>query len=171
MISFELDLSVNFQPFRLGDTPQLSVLKGAQCKKAGFLARRASLAASDQSVFWAKNPMIGGFGNRWALCPTQKTEFDETPPRLLCGTSAYLTYGPNGLEKVTLQVFGSELLAAAAKSGFDEHCSQRYGAPDSETDRLTIWNRNGTCLASEIGIDEKKAWVVWTVDDRALLTA
>lgn len=152
-----LDLCINEIEFRLGDRPDPARLTSARCKKAGFLTRRAATAGPDQILFWAKNPTIDCFGGEVTLWPSG------------CGTSAYLYYGPVGLEKVTLQIFGSTVMAHGSTLQFRQLSAAAFGEPDTESQQIAIWQRDGFVVASELSAGANRAWYVWTVDDRNTL--
>jgi hypothetical protein len=176
----EVHLTVSKQSFALGEAVDKTKLLRAGCQKVSWLERRITKVEPDQKAWWAKNPtcyLDAGFE------PVDGRQGFELRPKLglmtiLGGgvlTSAYLYYGPVGLEMVKLAVSGSDAVTDQVLH-FNMLCEATFGEPTFSDDSQNLLPRNRTWtlagrmqLASELDPSGKRAWFAWTVEDREVL--
>jgi len=163
----QLDLQINDVSFRLGDLITQDHLRAGRFAKAGFLTRLASAAASDQTLYWSKNCYGTLIDGRVAFSALREKVGRD--PSFLCGTSAYLFFGPLGLETVTIQLFGSRRSARALFGLFTYTVADRIGEPAVWGERVLEWELGDTSLSVELSRDASKCWVVWRVSYREIL--
>ena len=176
----EVNLTVNKQSFALGEAVDKTKLLRAGSQKVSWLERRITKVPPDQTAWWAKNPtcyLDAGFES------VDGRQGLELRPKLgvttIFGgavlTSAYLYYGPVGLEMVKLVVSGGDAVTGQVLH-FNMLCEATFGEPTFSNEsqnllpRHRIWTLAGRMqLASQLDPSGTRAWFTWTVEDREAL--
>lgn len=141
----DLELTVNYVPFDLGERLDLTKLAQAKFGKAGILRKAAALAAPWTPIYWAAGPTVSCFLPRhhsWE----QTRDVLRTPGRaFLAGDSAlsvYLYCWEGAIQRVKMIEVGRryrnvdvyvDLLTTAA--------IKNLGAPTFEDSRVLLWSK------------------------------
>jgi hypothetical protein len=152
----DIDLRINGVSFSLTELLDPKKLASARCEKLGLLSRLAMKPPSGYVLHWAKNCEISCFGDRflvWANLDTSRG------PSEMSGTSAYLYFRDDVLEKVAFQVLLNEMMAIGGTAEFQKFCKDSFGNPVS--DSPVSWIDGQAAVFCSLYHTRDKALFVW----------
>jgi hypothetical protein len=111
---------------------------------------------SGYALHWAKNCEISCFGGRFLIW----ANLDRSRgPDEMSGTSAYLYFKKEVLEKVAFQVLLNEMMAIGGTAEFEECCKDSFGNPVS--DSPVSWIDGRAAVFCSLYHTRDKALFVW----------
>lgn len=155
----KLDLKINQLDILLGMKLDTTKLKTHKIKKLGLSTELffGFKKEPGQTIFWAKNCDIQCFGDKFTLFPNLDA---SDGPDMMYGTSAYLTYKDNLLNKVTFQLIENEFAANWIVNKFYKSATEIFGQPTTN-DGWTIWSNTDCDVIIEKPILSKHAYFHW----------
>jgi len=152
-----LDLMINYYKITLGKKINSDLIQKAKLNKLGFWGGILLRKPKGTVIYWAKNCHIGCFGNQIALIPRLK--LSDGP--FMFGTSAYL-YTANGMVyKIVYQLLDNRDIAPSEFNLFTRTCSDIYGEPKKQHEKLCIWEDERSAIICELGNNENNYFVYW----------
>ena len=142
-----LNLKINGLDIDLGMKIEKKKLKMHKIKKPGLLSRLIIKKEPGQTIWWSKNCDICCFRDKFTLFPNLDT---SSGADMMYGTSAYLYFKENFLEKVTFQLVGNDFAANWIIDKFNKSATEAIGEPRNEGNK-SIWNDgHGNVIAEKV---------------------
>jgi len=165
---FDLDLQINDYQVKLGNDINIDIIKGVGLKKVGFFYKMFIKINEGENVYWAKNCDISCFGHEFILFPMTnlRTEDFRIMSKLdrICGTTAFLFYKNNILNRLILQCIHSEYWAEKKLDEFREKCEKHFGSPEMKLiDLFAFWEDNDSQIISELSKSGKHSYIHWKI--------
>ena len=141
-----LNLKINDININLGMTLDKKTLKSHKIKKLGFGGLFIKKEPG-QTIYWSKNCDIYCFADKFVLFPNLDT---SSGTDMMYGTSAYMYFKNDNLEKVTFQLVGNAFAANWIIDKFAEAANQTFGEPRTEANK-NIWiDEQGYIIAEKL---------------------
>ena len=156
-----IDLMINYRKINLGEKIDRDVIQEAKLDKLGFLGGLLLRKPKGTIVYWAKNCHISCFGMQIVLIPRLKPS--DGP--FMFGTSAYLYTANDMIYKIVYQLLDNKDIAPSEFNLFAKICSDNYGEPTKQHEKLCIWEDEASAIICELINDEKNHFVYWLLMD------
>jgi hypothetical protein len=153
----KLNLNINGLAIDLGIPLDSTKLKKHKINKPRLLSGLLIKKESGQTIYWSKNCYIYCFSNKFTLFPNLDT---SSGTKLMYGTSAYLYFTDNRLDKVTFQFIGNEFAADWIINKFRESATETLGEPSNEGGN-SIWSDSVSYLITEKILGSSHAHFHW----------
>jgi len=150
-------LKINGLNIEIGGKTDKKKLLEHKIKRLGLISRLIIKKESGQIIWWSKNCGISCFEGNFNLYPNLDTSLGTN---MMFGTSAYLFYKENVLEKVTFQLIGNAFAANMIFKKFYETSTETLGEPRNEGTRIT-WNENQNKIIAEKGLNSPHVYFHW----------
>lgn len=150
-------LKINGLNIEIGKTVDKEKLFEHKIKRPSLISRLIIKKEPGQIIWWSKNCNISCFEDNFILYPNLDTSSGSD---MMFGTSAYLFYKENVLEKVTFQMIGNALAANIIFEKFNESATETYGEPRNEGLKI-IWEKNQNKIIAEKGLNSPHVYFHW----------
>lgn len=152
-----LDLTINYCNINLGKKINHDIIQEAELSKLGFFSGILLRKPKGTIVYWAKNCHISCFGIQVVLIPRLKPS--DGP--FMFGTSAFLYTAKNVIYKIVYQLLDNKDIAPSEFNLFAETCSNIFGKPKKQHEKLCIWEDEISAIICELSNNEKNHFVYW----------
>lgn len=154
-----VDLVINNLPVILGSDKDVEALFSSGFQKLGFFSRLRIKPPAGGSILWSKNCHFSYLDKQleaYAVLDVPKEEME-----FMCGTSAYLFFAPDGLDKVICQVIASRLQAMALSNDLKKLLKARFGEPIIKQIHLSVWEDDKSQFICELNKNKTNAYFHW----------
>jgi len=155
------DLTINYRKMNLGGKIDIDVIQEAKLHKLGFWGGLLLRKPKGAIVYWAKNCDISCFGMQIVLIPRLKPS--DGP--FMFGTSAYLYTANDIIYKIVYQLLDNKDIAPSEFDLFVKTCSDNYGKPTKQHEKLCIWEDEVSTIIFELSNNAKNYFVYWLLMD------
>lgn len=152
-------LKINNQNIELGISIDIKTLAKHKFNKSGFIFRLVHKSEPNQIIWWSKNCDISCFDNKFRLYPMLDKKYGH---QSMFGTSGYLFFKNNYLEKVTFQLIGNELASNLMIENFSKSAIELYGQPENR-DSVMIWYNKEQSIIAEKKLNSANAYFHWII--------
>ena len=142
-----LKLNINKIDIKLGMTLDTNNLKSHNFKRLGLLNSFLIKKNPGEKIYWAKNCDIFCFDNEFLLYPRLNTNIGADK---MYGTSAYLYFRNNQLNKTTFQLIGNDFAANLIIDKFKDLAGKKLVKANKETGNLLWNNLNDKFIAEKL---------------------
>jgi hypothetical protein len=152
-----LDLMINYCNINLGKKIDHDIIQEAKLNKLGFFSAILLRKPKGTIVYCAKNCNISCFGTQVVLIPRLKSS--DGP--FIFGTSAFLYTAKNVIYKIVYQLLDNKDMALSEFRLFTKTCSNIYGVPKKQHEKLCIWEDEMSAIICELSNNGKNHFVYW----------
>ncbi len=160
-----LDLMINYCRIHLGEEINQNMIQEAKLKKLGIWGGIFLKKPKGTVIYLAKNCHISSLNLQIALIPQLKPS--DGP--FMFATSAFLYTAGGKIYKIVYQLLDNKDIAISEYNFFAKTCSNIYGEPKMQHDKLCIWEDKQSSIISELGNNPKNYFVYWILIDPTIL--
>lgn len=152
-------LKINDKNIELGMSIDKKTLVKHKFRRPGFIFRLMHKSEPNQIIWWSKNCDISCFDEKFKLFPMLDKKYGR---KSMFGTSGYLFFRNNYLEKVTFQLIGNELASNLMIEKFSKSAIELFGQPENR-DSFMIWYNAEQIIIAEKKSNSANAYFHWII--------
>ena len=178
----DLEFEINGEIFCLNEKENIDKLIASDLKKLGFFSWRLLKPKKGEKIYFSKNCFIALFKSLKNQSGQKKYEFEgEVLDEFMFspsgnnqdylsgpwGTSIYLYFIDNELNKVSFQTIGNRIMSKKVIIEFEKRIVSIYGKPEFKNhngSRICTWTDENSKVISELNESLQNSYIHWMTE-------
>lgn len=137
-MAIQLNIKINDYPIIIGQELDTDLLEKCDYLETSNLELQIIKPPEGQIVWWAKNPTLKYLDTIGNTIPPNLGEIDNNP-NTMYGTSVYLFFKENKLNRCTFQIIQNKKMANHLLNKINEEIVKAIGKPSLKNENFVTW--------------------------------